>query len=91
MVVLSICRVVRVYPRVGGETAWMPDGTTIVDGLSPRGRGNLPKGWTFGVRDGSIPAWAGKPYSFDDSMTSHGVYPRVGGETFSEMPAWRPA
>ena len=50
-----------VYPRVGGETAGMPTDTLRIHGLSPRGRGNQQLDPARPGRDGSIPAWAGKP------------------------------
>ena len=50
-----------VYPRVGGETDAAIRARVQEMGLSPRGRGNPQHGGGFGRRDGSIPAWAGKP------------------------------
>ena len=52
-----------VYPRVGGGTV-----QTVLDdefgaGLSPRGRGNRRAYGIGSVPNGSIPAWAGEPYS----------------------------
>ena len=52
----------KVYPRVGGGT--MGGGASALDqhGLSPRGRGNLPRWSPPNPRWGSIPAWAGEPF-----------------------------
>ena len=56
----------------------------MVDGLSPRGRGNLRA--DAGVRPGvgSIPAWAGQPGRAAGVGRYAGVYPRVGGATTPE-------
>ena len=71
----------RVYPRVGGETGNDPSAGQVISGLSPRGRGNR----TTDVRGlylyRSIPAWAGKPTPGLQGLRSTKVYPRVGGET----------
>ena len=73
----------RVYPRAGGETPACRASGVHLDGLSPRGRGNLsyslrplPVPW-------SIPARAGKPPSRNPSMSAASVYPRAGGETLA--------
>ena len=52
---------IRVYPRVGGETSCRCSMRAWAAGLSPRGRGNprLPR--RSRLLQGSIPAWAGKP------------------------------
>ena len=53
----------------------------VLEGLSPRGRGNLNP---FGVRvhdRGSIPAWAGEPARLSLRIACPRVYPRVGGGT----------
>ena len=61
-------RVVKVYPRVGGETRARHSGGHLLPGLSPRGRGNpLVAGTTYSVL-WSIPAWAGKPLRHSDSF-----------------------
>ena len=78
-----------VYPRVGGETEVSIETRHAINGLSPRGRGNL--GWG-GLGDGgcgSIPAWAGKPDRRPLSTRPLGVYPRVGGETARRTKRWR--
>ena len=71
----------RVYPRVGGETGGLLVLAAVGWGLSPRGRGNLGSYGCAGARDGSIPAWAGKPMAQAVAQRSDRVYPRVGGET----------
>ena len=70
-----------VYPRVDGGT----DGETAVagrlNGLSPRGRGNL---LALSEADGcrrSIPAWTGEPRSYRSVNNMAEVYPRVDGGT----------
>ena len=71
----------KVYPRVGGETAQVPRYRGRSKGLSPRGRGNRKLRILGSPFNGSIPAWAGKP-SAASRRSRHGkVYPRVGGET----------
>ena len=70
-----------VYPRVGGETDQVNDGTRTRYGLSPRGRGNRGDRDRRGGDRGSIPAWAGKPVGVDSGCEGVEVYPRVGGET----------
>ena len=52
----------RVYPRVGGGTSLQPDTEYEVQGLSPRGRGNLVRSIHRHCYHRSIPAWAGEPY-----------------------------
>ena len=71
----------RVYPRVGGETAKAADIHVKIGGLSPRGRGNHFWQSPSRTRFGSIPAWAGKPASLFRPLSRLWVYPRVGGET----------
>ena len=52
-------------------------------GLSPRGRGN-PDRQVHVVDTGrSIPAWAGQPSPPAWLVSTHKVYPRVGGATSS--------
>ena len=80
----------RVYPRVGGETAKAADIHVKIGGLSPRGRGNHFWQSPSRTRFGSIPAWAGKPASLFRPLSRLWVYPRVGGETskYSENSQW---
>ena len=70
-----------VYPRVGGETRSLGQTELSGQGLSPRGRGNPPRGDAARVPIRSIPAWAGKPRAALAAVVGEGVYPRVGGET----------
>ena len=70
-----------VYPRVGGATQVLHDGAGVVQGLPPRGRGNLPCVRGCAVRGRSTPAWAGQPQSLYRNVISIWVYPRVGGAT----------
>ena len=71
----------RVYPRVGGGTSIMRCHVIRLQGLSPRGRGNLPVFPKVPLQSGSIPAWAGEP-AYKHTHEDHGwVYPRVGGGT----------
>ena len=80
-----MCRLVTVYPRVGGETR--PSGLSVASlaGLSPRGRGNrVPQAGEVAAA-GSIPAWAGKPIGGSRYRSPTWVYPRVGGETSSRF------
>ena len=51
----------KVYPRVGGGTVLIHELKPEVDGLSPRGRGNLTLTATEPDESRSIPAWAGEP------------------------------
>ena len=78
----------RVYPRVGGETAWTGWLRMRADGLSPRGRGNHLPDDRSALVSRSIPAWAGKPHRSASNSSIQGVYPRVGGETPAEY-RWR--
>ena len=73
--------VTEVYPRVGGGTGKSHSTGHSVIGLSPRGRGNRDPGEAGGRRRGSIPAWAGEPWTQCWPAPSGWVYPRVGGET----------
>ena len=75
----------RVYPRVGGETAMLDVQCGGNRGLSPRGRGNLPGVGEDLLRQGSIPAWAGKPVALTPPEICTRVYPRVGGETYGAV------
>ena len=70
-----------VYPRVGGETMTVEELGKNAQGLSPRGRGNLHAGRVSKLFNGSIPAWAGKPWLSSRPRYRCWVYPRVGGET----------
>ena len=76
------CVCVRgVYPRVGGGT---DDNRALLrysEGLSPRGRGNLPQAASPIPYRRSIPAWAGEPVLIRPRPVQGRVYPRVGGGT----------
>ena len=66
---------------MGGATFWLGHGYALIEGLSPRGRGNL-SGLRWSRRDErSIPAWAGQPAVGDTESAGRRVYPRVGGAT----------
>ena len=52
---------------------------TCAQGLSPRGRGKLPRQHGAGEQRRSIPAWAGETFVFDTAYMRIEVYPRVGG------------
>ena len=70
-----------VYPRVCGGT--YEDSIThgMVDGLSPRVRGNLPYTGGGGAVGRSIPACAGEPCTVRRLRDTKPVYPRVCGGT----------
>ena len=70
--------IVRVHPRVGGETAGFAIGARVPRGPSPRGRGNLERTPVTRPPRGSIPAWAGKPRPAARSGCPEEVHPRVG-------------
>ena len=71
----------KVYPRVGGGTLQRLQRVAQDEGLSPRGRGNHPRGKGLVSRVRSIPAWAGEPSPRCPAATGKPVYPRVGGGT----------
>ena len=75
------CFAHSVYPRVCGGTLQTSDGSTFVEGLSPRVRGN--RCGSSGLRqiDGSIPACAGEPMAAPFRTCAKEVYPRVCGGT----------
>ena len=70
-----------VYPRVGGGTQPDEHARRLVEGLSPRGRGNPLVPVRCRAGKGSIPAWAGEPVYGILNSSSKAVYPRVGGGT----------
>ena len=74
-----------VYPRVGGGTASPAVELSPVMGLSPRGRGNPPTTFVYGLIHRSIPAWAGEPCLPYGQVPCAVVYPRVGGGTLSSL------
>ena len=71
----------RVYPRVCGGTCRPRAQSGVVEGLSPRVRGNPAPGRGVGVVGGSIPACAGEPGLFVSNPLKVAVYPRVCGGT----------
>ena len=54
--------------------------TSLLNGLSPRGRGTQVCPAAAALRTGSIPAWAGNPAVTAGPVAGLPVYPRVGGE-----------
>ena len=70
-----------VYPRVCGGTRYLGTPSGIVDGLSPRVRGNPGRRRDCTHDAGSIPACAGEPGGFCFRFTPRWVYPRVCGGT----------
>ena len=74
-----------VYPRVGGGTPNSDVVESLVDGLSPRGRGNHGGNVLPAIGGGSIPAWAGEPLGWALTGIITSVYPRVGGGTPMEL------
>ena len=71
----------RVYPRACGGTGARYALLALVQGLSPRLRGNLSVERLHAVRCGSIPAPAGEPFSSSALCALSGVYPRACGGT----------
>ena len=71
----------QVYPRVDGGTSGDVQMTAAVEGLSPRGRGNLLADGDGKGPDGSIPAWTGEPGPLVEVFEFLWVYPRVDGGT----------
>ena len=76
-----------VYPRVCGGTGRSVAGLLLVEGLSPRVRGNQCADRRSRPRTGSIPACAGEPRRRLLRLGSAGVYPRVCGGT--ALRPWR--
>ena len=70
-----------VHPRVCGETRREDYVPQIVQGPSPRVRGNRRAGHRVDAVVGSIPACAGKPVHRRPLARAAGVHPRVCGET----------
>ena len=66
---------------MGGGTLSMSSMGMSMAGLSPRGRGNLFRESPYIASPGSIPAWAGEPFSRCSGRWPVRVYPRVGGGT----------
>ena len=70
-----------VYPRVCGGTALDADFGGLVEGLSPRVRGNPNPKAGHSRASGSIPACAGEPDAGSFALAEMWVYPRVCGGT----------
>ena len=75
----------QVYPRVYGETVCPTGCPKPSKGLSPRVRGNPPRGANPIPLVGSIPACTGKPTHDVRGTTPARVYPRVYGETLDGL------
>ena len=74
----------RVYPRVCGGTLGSTRYGTVLQGLSPRVRGNPTVATCSQSPIGSIPACAGEPPPFTRLAFGSTVYPRVCGGTLSK-------
>ena len=72
---------VMVYPRVCGGTHGIPEWAGMIQGLSPRVRGNHEVIPTGESRPRSIPACAGEPTGALIVCAAQTVYPRVCGGT----------
>ena len=74
-------RRLTVYPRVCGGTVPVFSGEGLMNGLSPRMRGNLATTSRSPTGERSIPAYAGEPLKLGVCPPSDEVYPRVCGGT----------
>ena len=79
-------KVIRVYPRVCGGTAWSLLLARPAAGLSPRVRGNHDRKARGPAGQRSIPACAGEPSATTNYRAPHPVYPRVCGGTSEVSP-----
>ena len=70
-----------VYPRVCGGTGIFGLPEAVVQGLSPRVRGNRSPVVQIAGNPGSIPACAGEPFRYVPEPKVREVYPRVCGGT----------
>ena len=78
-----------VYPRACGGTFAGELRASIIDGLSPRVRGNPPCSLPYLVYTRSIPARAGEPHRKRCQSPRTEVYPRAcGGTHFLESVPW---
>ena len=68
-----------VHPRVGGGAEGLPEDRKIDLGPSPRGRGSPQRPAREREHGGSIPAWAGEPWTTSRHLVLSEVHPRVGG------------
>ena len=71
----------RAYPRAGGGTELGMTVLLDVEGLSPRGRGNLEDVGDLARGLGPIPARAGEPRAGESAPAPQWAYPRAGGGT----------
>ena len=74
-----------VYPRVCGGTAVIGFFDGLIDGLSPRMRGNPRYAPAAVIPRRSIPAYAGEPPGCQLRPRRNGVYPRVCGGTWYDL------
>ena len=81
----------RVYPRACGGTPDNPLGPNVVEGLSPRMRGNPRRTSASTARKGSIPAHAGEPRVGAAPDRRERVYPRACGGTSRRMGCYNPS
>ena len=69
------------YPRTSGATAKHHSRLVLDDGLSPHERGNLLTRSGLKAVQGPIPARAGQPTIYGDTMKLDKAYPRTSGAT----------
>ena len=74
-----------VYPRACGGTFYCRKRHRALLGLSPRVRGNRPRGERAKIDAGSIPARAGEPSAGSGRRRAGRVYPRVCGGTCTSL------
>ena len=74
------------HPRGGGENEERQHRPVIALGSSPRGRGKQGHKPANQLRNGLIPAGAGKTYLRDSSRTMYRAHPRGGGENAWPVP-----
>ena len=80
-------RYLRVYPRVCGGTGNIQAALSLIQGLSPRVRGNHASALLKSKPKRSIPACAGEPERKSRKNSGDGVYPRVCGGTIAAKTA----
>ena len=69
------------HPRVGGGTRYFALAGKVIEGPSPRGRGNRTMAPHCLSNSGAIPAWAGEPRNGKTDRLCQRGHPRVGGGT----------
>ena len=79
--VIEIQYALQVYPRAGGGTGVPLVSMEVLQGLSPRRRGNRTREAGMVRIPGSIPAQAGEPLILTGRVMPNRVYPRAGGGT----------